>query len=71
MINVALLPDGQFRFDLPTEPGYAYTIQFNQNLADPSGWNTLLATNAATALLAFTNIPPLGAQPGFYRASHN
>jgi hypothetical protein len=71
LINASVLPGGQFRFDLPTEPGYAYTIQFSQNLADPAGWTTIFATNATTPLLSFTNTPAAGAPAGFYRASHN
>lgn len=70
-INVASLPGGQIRFDLPTEPGYNYTIQCNHDLNNPSGWTTLLATNATTALLSFTNAPPSGTQAGFYRALQN
>jgi len=33
LINVNMLPSGQLRFDLPTEPGYNYTIQVSQQLA--------------------------------------
>ena len=71
LINTSLLPGSQFRFDLPTVPGYTYTIQFSENLADRAAWTTLLATNATTPLLSFTNTPAAGAQAGFYRASHN
>jgi hypothetical protein len=71
LINPARLPNGLFRFDLPTEPGYTYTIQFTQNPANPAPWTALLTTNATTALLSFTNTPALGAQAGFYQATHN
>jgi hypothetical protein len=71
LINASLLPGGQFRFDLPTEPGYTYTIQLSENLADPAGWTTIFATNATTALLSFTNTAAAGAPVGFYRASHD
>jgi hypothetical protein len=71
LINARLLPGGQFRFDLPTEPGYNYTIEFTQNLADPAGWTTIFANHATTALMSFTNTPPLNGPAGFYRASHN
>jgi len=71
LINTSVLPGGHFRFDLPTVPGYTYTIQFSENLADRAAWTTLLATNATTPLLSFTNTPAAGAQAGFYRASHN
>jgi hypothetical protein len=71
LINASLLPGGQFRFDLPTEPGYTYTIQFSENLAEPAGWTTLFATNATTRLLSFTNTAAAGAPVGFYRASHD
>ncbi len=37
LINTSLLAGGQVRFDLPTEPGYTYTIQFTQNPANPAG----------------------------------
>jgi hypothetical protein len=70
LINASLLPGGQMRFDVPTEPGYTYTIQSTDNLANPS-WTTLLTTNATTSLLSFTNTPGLGAREAFYRASHN
>ena len=71
LINASLLPGGQFRFDLPTEPGYTYNIQSTANLADPTSWATLFTTNAATTLLSFTNPPVAGAQSAFFRASHN
>jgi hypothetical protein len=71
LINPALLSGGRFRADLPTEPGYTYTIQFSQNPADPTSW-TAIITNTATAFqLSFTNTVPAGAQAGFYRATHN
>ena len=71
LINATLLPGGQFRFDLPTEPGYTYTIEFAQDLANPAGWTTLLTNHAATTLLSYTNTPPTNAPAGFYWASHN
>ena len=71
MINPALLPTGQFRFDLPTEPGYTYTIQSRTSLTDPGGWTTLLSNKVTTALLSFTNTPSGSAKSAFYRASHN
>lgn len=67
LINLALLPTGQVRFDFPTEPGYNYTVQFNRGLADATEWTTLLATNATAGLVSFTNNPPIGSQAGFYR----
>jgi hypothetical protein len=71
LINASVLPGGQFRFDLPTQPGYTYNIQFTQNPAQPNAWTTLFTTNATTALLTFTNTPATGAATGFYRATHN
>jgi hypothetical protein len=71
LINTSLLPGSQFRFDLPTEPGYTYTIQFSQNLADPASWTTIFRNQATTSLLSFTNTPPVNAQTGFYRAAHD
>jgi hypothetical protein len=71
LINVVLLPSGQLRFDLPTEPAYTYSIQFNQNLGNPKGWTSLLTTNATASLISFTNTPDIGLQAGFYRASLN
>jgi len=71
LINAALLPGGQFRFDLPTEPAYTYRIQFSHDPANPSGWTTLLLTNATTSLLSFTNTSTAGPQAGFYRAAQN
>ncbi len=71
LINTGVLPGGHFRFDLPTVPGYTYTIQFSENPAEPAGWTTLFATNATTPLLSFTNTPAAGAQAGFYRALHD
>jgi hypothetical protein len=71
MINAAFLPTGQFRFDLPTEPGYGYTIGSSQNLADPASWTTIVSNIATSTLLSFTNAPPSGAPAIFYRASHN
>ena len=57
LINARLLPGVQFRCDLPTEPGYTYTIQYAQDVANPAGWTTLLTNNATPALLSFTNTP--------------
>ncbi len=71
LINTSVLPGGHFRFDLPTVPGYTYTIQFSENIAEPAGWTTLFATNATTLLLSFTNTPAAGAPAGFYRALHD
>jgi hypothetical protein len=70
LINPALLPKGQFRFDLPTEPGYTYSIERTDNVAGPSGWATILTTNAATSLLSFTNTTgAVNTGAGYYRAS--
>jgi hypothetical protein len=70
LINASLLPGGQFRFDLPTEPGYTYQIQFTQTPGNASSWATILTNNAAAALLSVTNKPIQSAQTGFYRALH-
>jgi len=71
LINAAVLPTGQLRFDLPTEPGYTYTIQFNQDVSNPAGWAPIFSTNATSALLSYTNIPTAGQPAGFFRATHN
>lgn len=71
LVNAAVLPSGKFRFDLPTEPGYTYQIQFTENPANPAGWTALLTNNATTTLLSFTNGLNVGANGGFYRATHN
>lgn len=71
LIRAKLNPGGQMSFDVPTEPGYSYTIQFAQSVVDPVSWMTLFSTNAATTLLSFTNTPPAGARTGFYRVSHD
>jgi hypothetical protein len=67
LLNPSFLPSGQFRFDLPTEPGHTYTIQFSQSVADPAGWTTISTNQTTTALLSFTNTPVTSA--GFYRVS--
>jgi hypothetical protein len=71
LINVAILPSGQIRFDLPTEPGFTYNIRFNQNLANLTGWTNVLTINATANLLSFTNTMDAGVQTGFYQASQN
>ena len=71
LINTTMLPGGHFRFDVPTVPGYTYAIQYTENLANPAGWTTLFTNHATTALMSFTNTPPLNAPRGYYRASHN
>jgi hypothetical protein len=71
LTNAAWLPGGSLRFDFTTTPGASYTLQFNQNLANPAGWISLLTTNAVANLTGFTNIPPPGAAAGFYRALQN
>jgi len=69
--NAAVLPGGGIRFDLATTPGVTYTIQFNQDLSNPTGWTPLLTTDAVATSLAFTNPPPAGTNGGYYRAFHN
>lgn len=71
LTNAAWLPSGAIRFDLTTVPGTAYTIQFNPDLSQASGWRALLSTNAISALLSITNIPPAASNAGFYRVFHN
>jgi hypothetical protein len=71
LTNFAWLPGGGLRFDFPTTPGTSYTIQFNQNLGNATGWSSLLTTDAATTSVAFTNSPPAGTPAGFYRAYAN
>jgi hypothetical protein len=71
IINPAILPTGQIRFDVPAEPGYSYAIQFTQDLNDPTSWTALFSTNATTTLLSFTNTPAASAKAGYYRASHS
>jgi hypothetical protein len=71
LTNAAWLPTGAIRFDLTTTPGTAYTIQFNADLSQTTGWTPLLSTNASASLLSFTNSPPSGTKAGFYRAFHN
>ncbi len=71
LINLISLPSGQVRFDLPTEPGYAYSILFSRDLGNPASWVPLLTTNASANLISFTNAPSIGSRAGFYRASHN
>jgi hypothetical protein len=71
LINPTVLPNGRLRFDLPTEPEYVYTVQFNKNLTNPAGWMALFSNKATTTSISFTNTALPTAQAGFYRASHN
>lgn len=71
LMNSTMLPGGQFRFDLATQPGHAYTIEFNEGLSNAAGWTPLFTTNASAYLLSFTNMPPVGTSAGFYRAIVN
>lgn len=40
------LPGGGIAFYVTTTPSLSYTIQFNSSLANSSGWESLLTTNA-------------------------
>jgi hypothetical protein len=69
--NPAWLPGGGIRFDLATTPGVTYSVQFTEDLSDPTGWSTVLVSNAAGTSISFTNNSPSGTNAGFYRASQN
>jgi hypothetical protein len=68
LTNAAWLPGRGVRFDLTTTPGLTYTVQFNQDLNNPTGWTPLLTTDAVASLVPFTNSPPSGTTAGYYRA---
>lgn len=68
LINLTWLPTSQFRFDLPTEPGYIYGIQTSPDLV---AWTTVFSTNATSALLSWTNTISPAVRASFYRAYHN
>jgi hypothetical protein len=65
LTNAALLPGGSVRFDFSTTPGLNYTIQFNSDLSNSSGWMGLQTTEATGSVLSFTNSPP--GRAGFFR----
>jgi hypothetical protein len=69
--NAALVPGGGIQFDLATTPGVTYTVQFSGDLSIPSGWTSLLVTNANSTSVTFTNTSLGGTNAGFYRAFHN
>jgi len=69
LINASLLPGGQLRFDVPTEPGFMYNIQVTQDLANPTNWTTLATMSATTYLLSYTNNPSSGGQVVFYKVT--
>ena len=71
LLNAQLLSGGQIRFDLPTLPGYNYTLQYSQDLSNPASWTSLLTTNSSANFISFTNTLPIGSKAGFYRAYHN
>jgi hypothetical protein len=67
LTNTAWLAGGSVRFDFTTTPGLTYTVQFNQDLVNPTGWTSLLVTDAVANIVPFTNSPPSGAAAGYYR----
>jgi hypothetical protein len=71
LANPMVLGDGSVRFDLAVTTGTTCTVQFNPELGNPDGWQTILATNAGTNWLSFTNMPPNGVGSGYYRAFHS
>ena len=68
-INLAPLSSAshQFQFQLTTDPGVTYTLQFATNLNLPVAWNTLLVTNAPVTPIQVTDPNATNAQR-FYRA---
>jgi len=69
--NVMLLGGQNIRFDLQTTPGMNYTVQFNPDLQQPSGWTNLLTGAATSTLTPVTNNPAASLLTGFYRAFQN
>jgi hypothetical protein len=69
--NVMLLGGQNIRFDLLTTPGMNYTVQFNADLQQPSGWTNLLTGTATSTLTPVTNNPAASLLTGFYRAFQN
>jgi hypothetical protein len=67
--NAAVLPGGGVQFNVMTTPGLTYTVQYNSDLSNPSGWTTLLTTNAVTNAVTFSYSPASGTAAGFYRAA--
>jgi hypothetical protein len=69
--NVMLLGGQNIRFDLLTTPGMNYTVQFNPDLQQPSGWTNLFTGAATSTLTPVTNNPAASLLTGFYRAFQN
>lgn len=69
--NVMLLGGQNIRFDLLTTPGMNYTVQFNPDLRQPSGWTNLFTGAATSTLTPVTNNPAASLLTGFYRAFQN
>jgi hypothetical protein len=67
LTNAVAIPGGGLQFDFTTTPGLTYTVQFNSDLSDSTGWSTLLTTNAAANSVSYTNSPPSGTATGYYR----
>jgi len=59
------LQDGQFFFDITSQPDRRYQVQMSTNLSSWENLDTLLATNSVMSFTD-TNNPAIG--PGFYRA---
>jgi hypothetical protein len=56
-----------FQFQLTTDPGVIYTLQFATNLNLPVAWNTLLVTNASVTPIQVTDTNATNSQR-YYRA---
>jgi hypothetical protein len=69
LTNLALLPNGNFRFGFTNQPGMGFTAFSATNLSQPSpNWARLgFVPEISPGVFQFSDAPPADGQPRFYR----
>jgi hypothetical protein len=69
--NITSLANAQISFQLQTQAGYLYVIEFNSDLGNANGWTQLLSSNALGSVIQVTDTVSAGGAARFYRARAN
>jgi hypothetical protein len=69
--NIISLASAQISFQLQTQAGHAYVIEFNSDLANSNGWTLFLSSNALGSVIQVTDTVSASGGARFYRARAN
>jgi hypothetical protein len=69
--NITSLANAQISFQLQTQAGYLYVIEFNSDLGNANGWTQLLSSNALGSVIQVKDTVSAGGAARFYRARAN